>query len=228
MNFKSIGLAGLAAATFMTAAPANASSIANSKLAFGGGGRFTTSTGRLDFSPLVGAANFSIPGIGTKIKGKDFGRARIEDTSKGYFDNREGEQFRIKDLSFTTVTPGTWTLAGGPISEFFKFKDGVTFTLNSFNLEEILNKKGKKVISGDYTGVFLDKGNQFLGLDGLFSSQNDFILTKSALGGDSYSSSIKSIPSPALIPGLLGLGIAALRKRKSEESDVEAAETAKA
>ena len=39
---------------------------------------------------------------------------------------------------------------------------------------------------------------------------------------------VKTIPTPALLPGLIGMGVAALRKRKSEESDVEAAETAKA
>jgi len=39
---------------------------------------------------------------------------------------------------------------------------------------------------------------------------------------------VQSIPTPALLPGLIGLGVAALRKRKSEESDVEAAETVKA
>jgi len=36
------------------------------------------------------------------------------------------------------------------------------------------------------------------------------------------------VPTPALLPGLIGMGIAAFRKRKSEESDLEATETAKA
>lgn len=36
------------------------------------------------------------------------------------------------------------------------------------------------------------------------------------------------IPTPALLPGLIGMGIAAIRKRKSEEIDVEEAETVKA
>jgi len=40
--------------------------------------------------------------------------------------------------------------------------------------------------------------------------------------------SVATIPTPALLPGLIGMGVAALRKRKSEESGVEAAETAKA
>ena len=39
---------------------------------------------------------------------------------------------------------------------------------------------------------------------------------------------VETIPTPALLPGLIGMGIAALRKRKFEESDMEAAETAKA
>ena len=36
------------------------------------------------------------------------------------------------------------------------------------------------------------------------------------------------VPTPALLPGLIGMGVAAFRKRKSEESDVEETETAKA
>jgi len=38
----------------------------------------------------------------------------------------------------------------------------------------------------------------------------------------------QAIPTPALLPGLIGMGVAAFRKRKSEEAGVEATETAKA
>ena len=48
------------------------------------------------------------------------------------------------------------------------------------------------------------------------------------LNGNISQVSVTTIPTPALLPGLLGLGVAALRKRKSEESEVEATETAKA
>jgi len=234
MNFKSIGLAGLAAATLMSAAtvtatPANASSIAGSKLVFGGVGKFTTATGKLNFSPRAGS--FSIPGLGS-YSGKGFGRAVIlndgsKDGSKDYFDGRFAEQFRVKDLKFNSSGTNAWTLALAPgktfIDEFFKFKDGVTFDLSTFGL----TKQANGGLIGNYTGTFKDaQGNPFFGSDGSFTAFNDKFTTNAK--GDGYSSSITPIPTPALLPGLLGLGVAALRKRKSEESGVEAAETAKA
>jgi len=243
MNFKSIGLAGVAAATLMTAAtvtvaPANASSIAASQLSFNGSAQFRTTktnggVSRLDFTPYKYAAFFNIADVENHLDRKLYGQANITGGSTGYFggrsfpDKASDEAFRIKDLDFTNVYSAMaplrkWTLAGGPISEFFKFKDGVTFTLNSFILKERLNDEGKKIVSGDYTGVFLDQGNQFPGFDGSFSLEKNFAK------GDAIASSITPIPTPMLLPGLIGMGVAALRKRKSEESDVEAAETAKA
>jgi len=243
MNFKSIGLAGVAAATLMTAAtltiaPANAANLAGSYLTFAGDGKFDIPTNRLNFYPFSGG-NFSIPGISGTSSSSNFGFAKIGDTSKGVFDYRGGEKFRIKDLDFTAVTPGTsWKLASSSVGNFLKFKGGVTFDLLTFNLNKVVSRdgNGKPILSGngtpiifivgDYTGTFADAAkNPILGLDGTFSSQfSRFTSGK----GTTYSSDITAIPTPALLPSLLGLGVAAIRKRKSEESGVEAVETAKA
>ena len=59
------------------------------------------------------------------------------------------------------------------------------------------------------------------------NGRNNQLNPNNSRGGEAPPASVaqappKSIPTPALLPGLIGLGLGALRKRKSEEVETEA------
>ena len=111
------------------------------------------------------------------------------------------------------------------VSNFIQLTNGIVFNLKSFTLVQ----SGVHWL-GDYKGQFV-AGNTTIDGVGTFDTSDDagtFRLKKSKTRGSDYIINSHAIPTPALLPGLLGLSVAALRKRKSEESDVEATETAKA
>jgi len=90
---------------------------------------------------------------------------------------------------------------------------GATYNLSTFNLTRVL-AGSSPVFSADYTGVF----NNVPGGIGTLVSGN-----LALNNGISFSSTVTGppIPTPALLPGLMGLGVAALRKRKGEGSEAE-------
>lgn len=107
----------------------------------------------------------------------------------------------IKDLSKIPVS-------GAGVADFITFDDDkVGFSLTS------LAYVNNNPIEG-YTGR------------GLFRDGTPGLVTFSTQFGDttnSYSGNLAAVPTPALLPGLIGMGVAALRRRKSDEEGSEKA-----
>lgn len=120
---------------------------------------------------------------------------------------------RIKDLDLSsTFNPNLFKL--GSLSNFLTGLDVVGGTNNlSFSLLSFVYDKTTGI--GKFQGTFAD-GTVGLGTFVLGSAitappgnpvvTNDF----------NYTLSVTAVPTPALLPGLIGMGLAALRKRKAE------------
>lgn len=204
MNFKSIGLAAIAATTVaagatLASSPAQALSI--------------TSGSEINFAtpPLLGAgADISASGIdffsgNLPFIGR-FGQGIAVTSGTGDFANANffslGAQ--IKDLTLPSITAAQKTGFISGINLFPSFAS-IAFDLSTFNFDA-LNR------NATFTGFFRS-GSDLTAATGLFTAQSTFNPT-------SYSLSIKAapIPTPALLPGLIGLGIGVLRKRKAEKA----------
>lgn len=75
--------------------------------------------------------------------------------------------------------------------------------------------------SGEFSGVFRDSSGAVTG-NGSLTAQ---FATPDITGQTFYSASLRAseVPTPALLPGLVGMGVAALRKRgSSKEEDIKA------
>lgn len=115
----------------------------------------------------------------------------------------------VRLLSATFGRVGSSVLPGGPINDDFNL------TIN-----------GVAAFSGDVPGGnLLDTGTGTATFTSFLGSNFDFSVLNA---GDDYfiqSLTVEAIPTPALLPGLVGFGIAALRKRKAEataEAEAEA------
>jgi len=93
------------------------------------------------------------------------------------------------------ANPVSFNLTDGAFVGFFK-------TATNFNL------------SGFFNGEFVSNGIT-IGAGSIAS------LSSTSFAGTSGQVASTAIPTPALLPGLLGLGVAALRKRKGEGSEAE-------
>jgi hypothetical protein len=119
----------------------------------------------------------------------------------------------LKDLLLTKTGATSWVLASSPIGSFITgLAGGVTYELTQFNLSKVGTG-----YSADLSGIF--QGGAFDGIEGLGTITAQANLVKA--NGSSFSGDITPVPTPALLPGLLGLGITALRKRKGEGSEAE-------
>jgi hypothetical protein len=209
----------LALAT-VTVAPAQAAIIAGSTIQFGAplNGGVDITSGSLNFdgglvdaqatSVTDGTSSFFFPGSPLSVT------ARLLATSLSA---------RVQDIPFTVAAP---------VTDFFKANffinpstgfggsnpfGLVTSVPVSFRLDNFLFNSG--------TGVGTGSGLLTRGAD---TSQATFDFSTQLPGGPltSYSATITAIPAavptPALLPGLLGLGAAAWRKRQSEDAAVEA------
>lgn len=127
--------------------------------------------------------------------------------------NGNGNDLTLKSLSLIKTAgqeiyslkdaTALWIEAGLP--------GGRTFTLTKFVLQMV----GNDYVAENFTGFFSPPvgGDPFLG--GL-TTQGTFRIRPT-----SFSTTIEStpIPTPALLPGLVGLGVAAIRKRKNETAE---------
>lgn len=117
----------------------------------------------------------------------------------------------ISDLTLVNDGGGFFSLAA-PVANFISFINlppllggfnDAQFTLTNF----IFNAN-----SGDSTlleGFFTRDGNTVQGV-GRFTSQTNQVRNSS------WSLSLEAVPTPALLPGLIGMGIAALRRKQEE------------
>lgn len=142
----------------------------------------------------------SFPGLGS------FGQGIAVTSGTGSFANANffslGAQ--VKDLTLPSPTAAQKTGFISGINLFPSFAS-VTFDLSTFIFDA-----GSR--SATFTGFFKSGGDS-TAATGLFTAQSAFNPT-------SYSLSLKAapIPTPALLPGLIGLGVGVLRKRKAEKA----------
>lgn len=226
MNLKTIGCSTLAVAAALTTAtintvPAQAAAItAGSVLNLSspgvtGGGVKLISPNTLDFFSLTNPVNGNTSGQRTSV-----------DASTGSFQNANVFSLvlplpQIQDLGLTaTANPNIFTqgvfsnfITGVDIANDSGGVDSVSFDLTSFTYNKT---------TGDalFSGVF-KSGTFSIAGEGRFTSQ----LELTGAAPSSYSMSITAVPTPALLPGLIGLGVAAMRKRKAamaEEAGAEA------
>jgi hypothetical protein len=206
-------LAATAVGTAIAATPAQAASI-------NGGSRLNLSNvaggGVSFFQAPPGALDFEGPGGGQRV---------AVGASTGSFSGATPPELppfpRIQDITFTSVVGNIYTFTGN-LTNFISGIDvpgsiaGNAATQARFDLTRFVFNRA----SGDATffGNFRI-GNTFsIGGSGLFTSQTN-------LGNPStYSLSITAVPTPALLPGLIGLGFGVLRKRKSAATQKVGAE----
>lgn len=102
--------------------------------------------------------------------------------------------------------------------DFLKVNAGPTFRVTGFGTNGVQTFNGLSAFGGNVLGNFIFDG------DNTPVKPSSFILAFDSSDGDFANISIKAddaaaVPTPALLPGLVGMGIAALRKRKSAESE---------
>ncbi len=201
--------------TMLASAPAEAAIIAGGSAlnisnpdVFGGGVRRDGNT--LNFYSFTNPFNGAISGQRTNVSG-----------GTGSFVNSNIASLfpplpQIKDLALVATGNPTLFTISGPIAGFITGVDlfdgfppsSVRFDLTSFLWNSTTG-------DADLSGTFVS-GPDSIAAVGRFTSQLD--LTNPS----SYSLSIKAVPTPALLPGLIGLGVAALRRKKDETAEENA------
>jgi hypothetical protein len=140
------------------------------------------------------------------------GTVTLADASADVF-GTAGTSFSIGDLALTKTNATTWELTTGPANNWLTgLADGVEFTLEQFVLEQVSVSVGPANIPlyvAFISGFFTPSG---LGGSGALTAQGGLVLES----GSSFSSDITAVPTPALLPGLIGLGALALRKQKQD------------
>lgn len=198
--------------SFLASAPAEALSL-KGDFNFGGSVKISGSPSNYKFdflSELPGSPNSS-PGTAGDISiGTSSGSfagatevgagAKIKDFSTGTPAAGFPTPF-IKDfITGIRLSPGPSPVLSFDLTDFDDFAQIVATGANSFGI----NAGGMKGFFRDTTGTVVSRGS----LSAQFSTDN---LT----GVTTYSGSLNAVPTPALLPGLVGMGVAALRKRKS-------------
>jgi hypothetical protein len=207
MNFKSFAIKAAIAATVLTGstlavAPAEAAGL---KGTLGFTGEAVATPSEIEFYLLNGQAD--------PANGRDIGRFRVGVASTtGDFDPLDGTRGTIKDLTGIISATATNPPAFQAINNFLSFgqNDPFNFTLTAF---KFVNERFYQ-FEGFFADGTIGRGE---------------LTTQAQLGGvDTYSASLiatgEEIPTPALLPGLIGMGAAVLRKRKAEENEQAEAE----
>jgi hypothetical protein len=162
---------------------------------------------RLDESGSTATLNFA--DLGGAFNGSSGTSALTNPLDTGVF-GAVGTPVTIQDLVLTALGGDVWELTTGPIPNFITgFTPAGNFTLTSFRLQQISIPNGPTIFSGSYRGTFANLAGP-IGV-GVLTAQSG-LRTEA---GTTFSNTI-DIPTPALLPGLVGMGVAALRKRKGE------------
>jgi hypothetical protein len=140
------------------------------------------------------------------------GQARAGATS----DVGANSQFQIQDLNLTKIATG-WQYLNAAGMDWFNLA-GVTYKLTSFDLWKTASGGFEAAIDGWFSPDNLTTD------DGAFSSQKRF----ASLKGTTFSAdliaggatgvddgTLTPVPTPALLPGLIGLGATIVRKRRN-------------
>ncbi|MBD2109826.1 PTPA-CTERM sorting domain-containing protein [Nodosilinea sp. FACHB-13] len=118
---------------------------------------------------------------------------------------------RIQDLVLVASGPNLFTISG-PIANFITGVNlgSAPFSNVNFNLTSFVWNSSTG--SADLAGIFVS-GSDSIAARGLFTSQLN------SVNPSSYSLSITAVPTPALLPGIIGMGVAALRRRREEAEE---------
>ena len=216
MKFKSIGIKAAVLATVaissavVTAAPSHAASITS-----GGTINIDGVNGSLAKVKLTSGAI-----TGLTFTGPQANQVEVNGATGGFELYRKGVG-TIQNLNY-------FNGAFQPITDFIKI-DGLSFNLSSVAttiVPGMIIKPGVKTSSTaifDFLGTFKNSENDIVG-SGKLTTVLD-LNSKKQDAPSSFSGTFAAapVPTPALLPGLVGMGVAALRKRRSEEETVEEA-----
>lgn len=203
MFFQSFGLKAVASAAVIMGALA----VAPAAHAFSVGDTLElTSNDVLKYTNSGGNIQIDFGNNGFDITGAtNPGSVFVANGSTGVFNAYQGNFGSIKDLSISPATPT-------PYLAFIQINPDLTFDLTSFISQVFPVPGNRDVLSLNFAGVFRNSSGISLG-DGLMTANiRDLNLTNPGVG--SYSLSIEVIPTPALLPGLVAMGVGAVRKRK--------------
>lgn len=206
IEYKAAGLAaGVISSIIIGAMPAEAMSFSD-----GGVVKFDASvesTARVLGSNLGNPATRTITGIdfstasgSASLSG---GSIRVASATGG-FASYVGALGTIQDISFIGG-------ASGPIANFLRVSPNLVFHLSSA-VASVNGSTASFSFDGTFTnalGAVLASGELGTELDLLFADAEDQASTFS------LTAEAEAVPTPALLPGLIGMGVAALRKRKS-------------
>jgi hypothetical protein len=120
-----------------------------------------------------------------------------------------------KDLTLKKTMADHWELQG-PVADFIRRGTGASgyaYNLDSFILEKV-TMLGNVFYLASSTGSFFDyTDGASINAGGPFSSQTSkFVLSGTSISGDITADN--TVPTPALLPGLIGLGMTAMRKKR--------------
>ena len=205
MNFKSIGL-NVAAATVTMAGAALVSSPAQA-LSF--------NRGTFDLGGTTGISDISNRAGQVSSFTFSFQNFVIGNTTKSMAGGTLTGTPSLLSLSLTR-TGNSFTTASG-VQNFLtglKYKGESVFLdiTNAITFTGTVQNQNQYALTATNLAAVFRTANGSLSSDSIVSS-----LTASRSGGRSGTGSLSvDVPTPALLPGLVGLGVAALRKRKSE------------
>jgi hypothetical protein len=208
MNFNVFGIkatmtaAMVAGVMTIASMPAQAASIGGKNFSMEGSAILKNSGGNwlLDFLPDQYAASGD-------------GRARVGSTSE-IAEVPLGTEFYIKDLSLTQAG-SNWSFVGN--LPWFNV-NGVAFTLEKF----VMTSTSLGGYQASLEGVFQTANERFATDYGYFGSSKRLSSTF-GLNGTTFQADLTAgtvpvgstpVPTPALLPGLLGLGLTAMRKKR--------------
>lgn len=163
-------------------------------------------------NPGTDTFNFGAPNLGTTTG--DFAGVTITSLISSFtidrvdpFDNDNSDG----------ITQGLYSFAA--ISDFFTLSNGFTFALDAGELVRTRFQNNRFVSIGGLaplSGRFINSSGEVAGFGSLsFTGVPD--------GSGTYGVSIttEEIPTPFLLPGLLGLGVAALRRKQEESAEAD-------
>ena len=207
MKFKSIGIKVAVLATVaisgaaVTAAPSQAADLTS-------GGKIQISSFPDTSLAKVIFTNGTITGL--NFTGADKGKIQVDGATGGFvpYDSKFG---KIKNLVYS----------GGA---FQAINDFITINPDlAFDLSSVTTDKSATSATFNFFGTFSNSVEDIVG-SGTLTTVVDFNKKgQDAPSAFSGTFGATSVPTPALLPGLVGMGVAALRKRKSEEETVEEA-----
>lgn len=194
-----------------TSSPAQAFTLTgDNTLALSGRVRFNTSTGVLDFRSDPGGT-FNTP----------TGTAAVTTSSSDRFETLIGQLATLQDIKLTNTAANLWEYQLSPLNNFISV-GSVAVQLSTFRL---VRNPGNDWLAS-MTGMFQDTGlpafGEFDPLQDNTVGRIGFTNVASNSNGSSYSFDVEEVPTPALLPGMVGLGVAALRRKNDESAEENA------